>query len=209
MNSQHARILGTLAFAALLGGLCGLAAADPAPGPETHRADAKPRDPLVVAQAATPTQTPASSLPGGASQIQETYRDWQVACVQQAQGKRCAATQVQLDPQSHQRVLDIEINESGPDKIAGVLLLPFGLALDRGATLQIDDGAPGQPLRFRTCIPAGCLIPLTFDAAYGAALRKATALKIKAVGDGGQDALFSVSLKGFGDALNRIGTLTQ
>lgn len=37
----------------------------------------------------------ASGLPGGASSLSETYRDWRVACVQDGTAKRCSLSQVQ------------------------------------------------------------------------------------------------------------------
>ena len=54
------------------------------------------------------------------------------------------------------------------------MVLPFGLALDHGVVLQVDDGAPGPVLRFRTCLPAGCVVPLSSDAKLVAAARKGT-----------------------------------
>ncbi|HEV7718863.1 MAG TPA: invasion associated locus B family protein [Arsenicitalea sp.] len=83
------------------------------------------------------------------------------------------------------------------------------LALTQGVTLQIDDGTAGAPLPFRTCLPGGCLVSLSLDAKTIAALRKATAIKLKAVADGGQAASFSVSLKGFAGAFDRTVALAQ
>lgn len=45
--------------------------------------------------------------------------------------------------------------------LASTLILPFGLLLEAGATLQDDDGQPLEPLRFSTCLPAGCVVPLS------------------------------------------------
>ena len=81
---------------------------------------------------------------GGASSLQETYDDWQVACGQQGGVKRCAMGQQQISKENRQRVLDIELWPSG-DKLEGALMLPFGLALDQGVTLQIDDAARASP----------------------------------------------------------------
>jgi invasion protein IalB len=90
-----------------------------------------------------------------------------------------------------------------------MLMLPFGLALDSGVTLQIDDKATMQPLRFRTCLPAGCVVSLTFDAPALVALRAGSALKVKAVADGGAATSFSISLQGFATALDRMGALAR
>ena len=159
---------------------------------------------LRLAQAATAPAagSAASALPGGASSLQETYDDWQVACGQQGGVKRCAMGQQQISKENRQRVLGIELWPSG-DKLQGALMLPFGLALDQGVTLQVDDAAPSQPLHFRTCLPGGCVVPLGFDGRSLTALLHGTALKVKAVVDGGGIAPFTISLKGFSGAYNR------
>lgn len=148
-------------------------------------------------------------LPGGASQLQETYDDWQVTCSSQGERTLCAMAQSQLDGQSRQRVLAIEINAISGDSASGVLLLPFGLALAQPVALQVDEGAGTGPLTYRTCLPAGCLVPLAFDGGMVGALRAGTALKVAAIADGGKPANFSVSLKGFSKALDRVASLAR
>lgn len=87
--------------------------------------------------------------------------------------------------------------------IEGTLVLPFGLALDRGVRLQIDDGQTLPPLHFRTCLPAGCLVNLSFDAKTVSFLRKGTRLKVAVVADGGKETQLAISLKGVSGALDR------
>lgn len=164
--------------------------------------------PTRLAQAA-PAPAPPSTLPGGASSLNETYRDWQVACAQQGNAKRCIMRQQQFSQQNRQRVLAIEIGSVANNRLEGVLVLPFGLSLDAGVRFQIDDGVTGQPLRFKTCLPAGCVIPLAFDAALTANLRRGTTLKAVATADGGEASPFSISLQGFGTALDRIIALAR
>lgn len=159
----------------------------------------------VTAVAAEPIP---ATLPGGATSLTETFSDWQVGCVVQGPAKRCAITQEQVNQQSRQRVFAIEIAGVG-DKLEGILLMPFGLALERGATLQIDDQPVTTAVKFRTCLPGGCLVPLNFDAKSIAALRVGSALKVRASADGGPEQPYSVSLKGFSQALDRIITLAK
>ncbi len=158
-------------------------------------------------KAAAETKKP-SSLPGGASSLQETFEDWVVACVQQGTDKKCSQAQVQSNGQTRERILSIEITPKG-DTVEGVLLLPFGLALEEGVTLVVDDEAKGVDLRFRTCIALGCIVPLGFDAAMIGKLKQSTALKVKVVADNGQGAEFAVSLKGFAAALERTVSLVK
>lgn len=160
---------------------------------------------LVCGQAYA--QAPASTLPGGASSIQETFQDWRVACVQQEAAKHCAFSQ-QQSQQNGQLVLNIELVMQNEKNAAGNLVLPFGLALASGATLQIDDGKPDATLPFKTCLPIGCIVPLSFDAAKLAALRKGQALKINAVAStDNKPVTLSVSLKGFAEAQDRVAVL--
>lgn len=122
--------------------------------------------------------------------------------------KRCALSQIQAQ-QNGRRVLAIELNIPSNNTVSGTLVLPFGLALDSGVSFQIDEKPAMQPLRFRTCMPGGCLVSVSFDAATVTALRAGTALKIKATIDGGAAAPFSISLQGFATALDRVGVLSR
>lgn len=98
----------------------------------------------------------APSLPGGASSLQDTFGDWRVACQIVDTTRRCALSQQQAR-QDGQRVLAIEL-QSGPDNtVTGNLILPFGLLLNAGVSLQIDEQSPMDTQFFRTCLPAGRL----------------------------------------------------
>jgi len=148
------------------------------------------------------------SLPGGASSLQETYQDWRVTCRIANGAKMCAISQQQVQ-KNGQRVLAVELSAPSGNRVSGTLILPFGLALETGVTFQIDDQPVMQPMRFRTCVPAGCLVSVTFDGPALMALRSGTMLKIRAVADGGAAAPFSISLQGFAAALDRAGTLAH
>ena len=165
--------------------------------------------PQLVAQTDSATAPPAGTLPGGASSLQESFEDWQVHCAAQADAKRCTLSQEQANAQTHQRVLAIELGGGNSDKVDGILVLPFGLSLQSGATVQLDDTEVVASLKFRTCLPAGCILPFSFDTKTLAELRKGTALTINAVADGGAATNFKVSLKGFSGALDRTASLSK
>lgn len=150
----------------------------------------------------------AAELPGGASALNETYQDWRVSCRDQEAEVRCILLQGQTDQRTGQRVLAIELRPEGPQGAAGILLLPFGLALEAGVALRIDEQTSGPDLRFSTCLASGCLVPLVFDAKMIEMLRAGMALKINAaVNETGQPVVFSISLKGFSAALSRTREL--
>lgn len=149
----------------------------------------------------------APSLPGGASSLNETHGDWTVACVLQDKNKRCSLSQQQVDAQSRQRMLAIELGAVSDGKAEGALVLPFGLALEKGVVLRVDEGKPLPALAFRTCLPAGCVVPISFDAGMIAALRKGKELHLDAVADGGNAISFSISLAGLAGGLDRMSEL--
>lgn len=181
-----------------------------APVTGDHDDPAPQRFQLAQAQTESRTAggTAASSLPGGASSLNETYQDWSVACAQDTSAKRCVLSQVQAQ-QNGQRLLAIELNAPTANSVSGTLVLPFGLALEPGVTFQVDDKPAMQPVHFHTCVPVGCLVSVAFDAPTLVALRAGAALKVKAVAVGGASAPFSISLQGFGTALDRVETLAR
>jgi invasion protein IalB len=160
---------------------------------------------LMVLSASAAAQDAGYTLPGGASSLQETYQDWSLAC--QGSPKAVCAVSQQQTQQNGQRVLAVELRKGADGGVSGNLVLPFGLLLDAGATLQIDDGQPRAPLGFSTCLPGGCLVPLSLDAKTVATLRAGTALKIKVQGMDKKEIALSVSLKGLAAALDRLKAL--
>jgi invasion protein IalB len=157
----------------------------------------------LAAMLATAAQA-QTAVPAGPSSLQETYRDWSVVCVQQEAQRRCAMTQ-QLSQQDGRRVLALELStDAGGETATGLLVLPFGLALDEGVTLTVDEAAP-ERLRFRTCLPAGCVVPLTLDAPALMQLRTGKALNLSvAASDTGDAVEFKISLDGFDAAFARL-----
>lgn len=151
-------------------------------------------------------------LPGGAQNLQEGYGDWVVSCDIRTQNnasqKVCGLSQVQTNNQSHQRLLFMQLKPKGP-AADGTLVLPFGSDLSRGVTLQIDGGAVLATLPFWTCLPAGCLVKLSFDAKTVTALRAGTSLKVNLFPVGQPEMSLSVSLKGFPDAFDRTTALMK
>lgn len=153
------------------------------------------------------------SLPGGATTLNETHGDWTVACmlVAAADGgktRRCVFSQQQISQETRQRALAIELRPEN-EGAKGVLILPFGLALAAGVTYQLDDGAAGAMQSFRTCVPAGCIVDIAFDAGTIASLKANKTLKVNVTADGGQPIELSIPLMGFSSAYDRAATLGE
>lgn len=70
-------------------------------------------------------------------------------------------------------MLDIRLTPAGSDRtVEGVLTLPFGLALQKGVAFQVDDGEQAAPMPFSTCLPTGCLSPISLNEGLIAAMRR-------------------------------------
>jgi len=151
----------------------------------------------------------AQGLPGGATSLNETHGDWTVVCTTRVEVADCAITQTQVSSENRQRVLAVELTTAeGGNAARGMLVLPFGLRLDAGVRLAIEERVALDPLRFSTCLPAGCIVPLEFDPAAVTALRAGMALSATVTAnDGSQELVFAISLMGFSSAFNRISEL--
>nr|WP_152027359.1 invasion associated locus B family protein [Brucella pituitosa] len=149
----------------------------------------------------------SAPLPNGASTLSETYQDWTVSCQTQKDATRCVMTQTQSDAKSGQRVFAAEINNTN-GKSEGVLVLPFGMDLAKGVTLNTGDGT--QALTYSTCLPQGCLVPVSLSEKQVSKLKSTTELNVIAAALGQKDPVsFKLSLKGFAQAFERIGTLAN
>jgi invasion protein IalB len=172
---------------------------------------------LQAGQAPAPAPPPPASAtapasatpPGEATSVQENYDNWTVLCARKDGKRLCTVSQQQMDKDTRQRVMAVELTEVGPTKATGSLLLPFGLAVSKDVALEIDGAAIGPPLHFRTCFTPGCLVALNFDGTTIANLKKGAALAVKVTGDNGQPIAFSLPLKGFASAYDRTAALNK
>lgn len=153
----------------------------------------------------------ATGLPGGASSLSETYGNWTVSCLVQKQDEAqkvlCSMSQQQVDDK-RQRALAVELS---PDKsgASGAFVLPFGLNLSAGAVLQIDETTADKAVAFSTCLPAGCIIPASFDAAKTDVLSKGQNLFVLIQSADGKDLKLTVPLDGFASAIKRTRELLK
>ncbi|QUS40502.1 invasion associated locus B family protein [Tardiphaga alba] len=164
----------------------------------------------AMAGAQSSDATKAMALPGGSSSLQETFEGWTLQCAATEAGRACNVQQQQRHRESKQLVLAVELATGANGAVSGAFVLPFGLRLASGAVLQIDDLPVSQPIAFSTCLPVGCVVPLTFDKAAITRLRSAKALKVTAAAnEDGKAVPFAVSLNGLPAALDRLAALSQ
>ena len=151
---------------------------------------------------------PAEQLPNGASSIIEAYGNWVVQCRLVDGQKQCVFLQVLSNSQTKQRVFQIELRTPSDGPLEGMILMPFGLKLDSGAVLKLDDKDFGEGLRFFTCVPQGCLLPVLFPMAAVDAMKTAKTLTVASLNfSNGELVWFAISMDGFAKAIARVAEL--
>ncbi len=153
-------------------------------------------------------QQRVAALPGGVSSLRESYQDWSVACSIRENTKVCLLSQDQAR-ENGQRLLAVEMQRHEDGSATAMLLLPFGILLDLGVTPQIDDQTPLSALRFRTCLPTGCLAQFSINPPTLENLRRGSVLKLKVTTAAETQLTFPVSLRGLNIALDRMATLSE
>jgi invasion protein IalB len=175
-------------------------------GTAPHKAAPASANQRFAAQPAT--VAPATPLPNGASSINETYGDWIVDCRLVEGQKQCVLLQAQGNNQTKQRIFEIQLRPPKDGKTEGTILMPFGLKLDSGAILSLDDKDLGEGLHFSTCLPQGCLLPVSFQTATVDVLKKGKTLTVASLNlNSGEVVTFKISLEGFAAASARIAEL--
>ena len=186
--------------------------------PQAHPGQA--RKPAAPARRAAPqptsqnrVQTSAApgarvgALPNGASQLSETYGDWTLNCSMGT--KVCTLSQALVNKEG-QRAFLIELRVAKDGAGEGTIVMPFGLKLEAGVLLKLDDRDMGQGLRFSTCVAQGCVLPVNFPIAGMNAIRSGKALAVGALNvSDGQLVTFSISLNGFSVAVDRAIALAN
>lgn len=152
----------------------------------------------------------AAQLPNGVSSLSETYGDWVVACQMQGDAPRCQMTQAQTDTKTRQLLLAMEVRPVDDRTMAATFLMPFGLVLKKGVTLQLDESHNMPTVDFSTCLPTGCLAPAVFGQPLLDAIRTAKTLYISgAVAADNKTFSAKVSLNGFAAGWERLVALSK
>ncbi|BBL52893.1 invasion protein [Bartonella quintana] len=157
------------------------------------------------------TKSAIATLPNGASSLTETYGLWSVNCGIQDGKKVCFMHRQEVNDQNRVVVaMNVGLNADGV--VSGNLTVPFGILVSKPVRLQVDEGKAVIETGIRTCVPAGCVVPVVFDKNHLAALRAGKHLKlamtIAASGEPALNDLF-VQLNGFSNALNRLIALQK
>jgi invasion protein IalB len=176
------------------------------PAPAPRKAAPRPASQGQVQTSNAPGAR-VGALPNGASQLSETYGDWTLNC--STGTKVCTLSQALVNKEG-QRAFLIELRVAKDGASEGTILMPFGLKLEAGVLLKLDDRDLGQGLRFSTCVAQGCMLPINFPIAGMNAIRNGKALAVGALNmSDGQLVTFTISLNGFAVAVDRAVQLAN
>ncbi len=173
---------------------------------QAKKAPVRRAAPKAAAQQSPPhSMAPGAvvGLPNGATAISETYGDWTLNCGADKGAKFCTLSQTQVNKEG-QRAFAFELRMAKDGSGEGTILMPFGLKLDAGVVLRLDDQSIGEGLRFSTCMAQGCLLPVSFPSAGMEAIRHAKSFTVGALNVSNNQLLtIGISLNGFAVALDR------
>jgi len=156
---------------------------------------------LVLAAGAALAQAPAEQPAAPKAEIVKTVGDWQVRCFGVQNTNPCDMFWQMNNPQTGQRLVEASIAYApSADRHIVVLILPLGVAIPKGVTIQTDSfTAPA--MRYRMCTREGCFVQAVVDDNMIASLSKSgPQAKLNIGGDDGKAYSLPFSLNGFAGA---------
>ncbi|MCJ2027716.1 invasion associated locus B family protein [Methylobacterium sp. J-067] len=183
-------------------------AAAPKARPKPKPAPKPAAKPAPTPAAATPA-APVAAWPTGATTVSESYGDWTVSCVRPDAKVTCIVVQSQGDSKTGRRQFGFELSVPKDGRSEGVILMPFGMAIEPGVTFKLDEQALGKGAPYSTCTSDGCLVPISFPTLATDGMRNAKSLTIAAQKSGNNEpATIVVPLVGFPQAFDRAVALS-
>ena len=140
---------------------------------------------------------------------EEQFQAWTVVCGTPSEGapEQCEMRQRITDAEGNPRLMAVVGTVPNRAEPAMVLLMPLGIYLPAGVSLQIDDG-PALPLEVQVCTPGACQAELLLEGELVARLKAGTKAIVTYAGRNPQGqvgrAQADLSLLGFTAALDRI-----
>lgn len=106
---------------------------------------------------------------------------------------------------TQQRLLSLSLTSKG-DGLAGEFVLPFGLDLQQGMGLRIDEG-DAMTARFATCLPTGCVVRVELSRDLSRSLISSRQLRLafRPLGSD-KSTVTELSSQGLAEALGALAT---
>jgi invasion protein IalB len=177
----------------------------PAPKPPAKSTPAKPGPAEAAAPATTSAAAPVhAAWPTGASTVSESYGDWTMTCTRPSEKVICIVAQSQGDSQTGRRKFGFELQTPANGRSEGIVLMPFGLAIEPGVTFKLDEQTLGKGAPYTACSQDGCFVPISFPTLALDGMRTAKKLIVTGQKSGSSDpAAITVPLEGFAQAFDR------
>jgi invasion protein IalB len=176
------------------------------------QATQQPAPPQPTQQQAPQQQAPqGEGAPAEGTITEQQFKDWTVRCGRQAeQGPEvCEMQQQQVDNEGR-TVMAVAVGRvPGSSDLGLLIMVPLGILLPAGVTLQIDGGSE-MPLQVNRCERNGCRIELLLEQDLLTRLKSGSQAKVffEAFDPQGERRRLGVpiSLLGFTAALNEVAS---
>ena len=158
------------------------------------------------AQAASEADT-ASTDPAAAAGEAPKGAQWATRCDEPKDGKpaNCEAFQSLSVTETKQRFMEVAFAHPKDAKETAVaIVMPLGIVVGAGGTLQADEDPEGKKFQILTCVPEGCVARFNLDDAFMAKLKKAKTMTVGMAEASGKPMNVKLSLEGFAEALATI-----
>jgi invasion protein IalB len=183
-------------------------AEEPAPAPQQQAPQAAPQQQAPQGQAAPQQVAPEQAAPAEQKLTERQFKDWTVRCGRQnEQGPEVCEMQQQTTDKEGRTVMVVAVvTVPGDSKFGLLIILPLGVLLPAGVTLQVDGGTE-VPLQVDWC-RQGCRIEMLLEPDLLTRLKAGREAKVlfEAVDPEGQRRRFGypISLLGFSSALDEV-----
>jgi invasion protein IalB len=163
-------------------------------------------------QGAPPQPAPQGQAgPAGGAITERQFKDWMVRCGHQTkQGPEVCEMQQQQTDNEGRTVMAVAVGKvPGTSDLGLLVILPLGILLPAGVTLQVDGGAE-MPLQVDRCERQGCRIEMLLEADLLTRLKSGSQAKVffEAFDPQGERRRLGVpiSLLGFTAALSEVAS---
>ena len=182
----------------------------PKPAPRPKPVPAKPAEKAAEAKAADAKAADAGPAvwPAGADTVTETDGEWTTSCARAEARVAYMVMQTQGDKSTGRRQFAFELRTPKEGRAEGVILMPFGLAIEPGVSFKLDDATLGKGAFYVSCTAEGCLVPISFPTLATDAMKTGKALVVTGKKAGNDEAVtITLPLGGFAAAFNRAAAL--
>ncbi|MGV7033738.1 invasion associated locus B family protein [Methylobacterium symbioticum] len=149
-----------------------------------------------------------AAWPAGADTVTETYGEWTTSCARAEAQVACMVMQTQGDRNTGRRQFAFELRTPKDGRAEGVILMPFGLAIEPGVSFKLDEATLGKGAFYISCTAEGCLVPVSFPTLATDSMKTAKALVVTGKKASNDEAVtITLPLAGFATAFERAAAL--